>query len=86
MEAANQEQSTFLAYDKRVKELAAELTGKENSFVIQATSSTVNFPNAAEFFLKKNRLMVHPATLWRSDEVIHYVQHLLEKRGDLITS
>ena len=28
VEAANEEQSTFLAYDKRVKELAAELTGK----------------------------------------------------------
>ena len=27
VEAANEEQSTFLAYDKRVKELAAELTG-----------------------------------------------------------
>ena len=31
VEAANEEQSTFLAYDKRVKELAAELTGKEYS-------------------------------------------------------
>ncbi len=50
VEAANQEQSTFLAYDKRVKELAAELTGKENFFRIQATSSTVNFPNAAGIF------------------------------------
>ena len=29
VEAANEEQSTFLAYDKRVKELAAELTGGE---------------------------------------------------------
>ena len=28
IEAANEEQSTFLAYDKRVKELAVELTGK----------------------------------------------------------
>ena len=27
IEASNEEQSTFLAYDKRVKELAAELTG-----------------------------------------------------------
>ena len=27
IEAANEEQSTFLAYDKRVKELAGELTG-----------------------------------------------------------
>ena len=27
IEAANEEQSTFLAYDKRVKELAVELTG-----------------------------------------------------------
>ena len=28
VEEANAEQSTFLAYDKRVKELAGELTGK----------------------------------------------------------
>ncbi len=28
IEAASEEQSTFLAYDKRVKELAAELTGE----------------------------------------------------------
>ena len=27
IDAANEEQSTYLAYDKRVKELAAELTG-----------------------------------------------------------
>jgi len=28
IESANEEQSTYLAYDKRVKELAAELTGE----------------------------------------------------------
>lgn len=31
VEEANAEQSTFLAYDKRVKQLAAELTGKKKN-------------------------------------------------------
>ena len=38
VEAANEEQSTFLAYDKRVKELAVELTGTWNKWSISLLS------------------------------------------------